>query len=149
MRRFSFLLALLTSFQCAAFDLSLQPDPALTPVAVVTYQLQALQANSNGDGIAATFRFASPANKKFTGPLSKFAGLFDAPQYEPMLNHHSAEVKLLRDDGTTAQLLASIVDSTGKLHWYRFVLSRQQGQECTNCWMTDAVTPDVRPERSA
>ncbi|OED43025.1 hypothetical protein AB833_04815 [Chromatiales bacterium (ex Bugula neritina AB1)] len=149
MQRFSLLLALVASFQCAAFDLNLQPNPALTPTEVVTYQLKALQENTNGDGIAATFRFASPANKSVTGPLKKFSGLFEVARYQPMLNHRTADVKLLHKDETSAELRASIVDGKGKLHWYRFRLSRQLRSEYYNCWMTDAVMLDVRPERSA
>lgn len=132
-----------------AADLSLQPDPSLSPTAVVNFQLQALQANNNGDGIAATFRFASPSNKATTGPLQKFSTLFDVEQYQPMLNHRSAKVKLLSDNGQQAELVTSVVDGDGKLHWYRFRLSRQQASPFINCWMTDAVMLEKPPEQSA
>ncbi len=148
--RMSFIFLLLISFSSkAAEDLSLLPDPALSPVDVVNFQLHALRANNNGDGIEATFRFASPANKLTTGPLEKFSTLFDIEQYRPMLNHDSATIKLHSDNGHRAELVTGIVDSEGKLHWYRFILSRQQTAPFVNCWMTDAVMLEKPPEQSA
>lgn len=135
----------LVSLQCAA----LEPTPELEPVDVVAFQLKSLQENSNGDGIAATFRFASPANKKITGPLARFSQLFDIPQYRPMLNHQSAEILLQNADETDAEVLAEIVDEDGSIHQYRFRLSRQSSGEYINCWMTDAVIWNPRPGRSA
>ena len=133
------------SMQCAA----LEPTPELTPVDVVTFQLKSLQENSGGEGIAATYRFASPANKQMTGPLQKFALLFDIPQYRPMLNHQSADVILKKADESNAVVLTEIVDENGLIHQYRFRLSKQSGSAFNNCWMTDAVIWDPRPGRSA
>ncbi len=130
-----------------AQNLDLQPNPSLTPQDVVNFQLTALQDADNG--IAATFRFASPANKKITGPLSRFSALFDSPQYEPMLNHRGTEIKLLNNDGLTAELLAGVVDQSGDLHWYRFRLSKQISAPFQHCWMTDAVMAVPHSGRSA
>lgn len=138
-------LLFLVSLQCAA----LEPTPELSPVDVVNFQLKSLQENTNGDGIAATFRFASPANKEMTGPLARFAQLFDIPQYRPMINHQGATVELKSVDETAAEVVAEIVDEDGSIHQYRFRLSRQSDGEFTNCWMTDAVIWDPRPGRSA
>ena len=44
------------------------PSPSLSPLAVVTAQLDALSA---GD-VAASFSFASPSNKAATGPWQRF-----------------------------------------------------------------------------
>lgn len=138
-------LLFLISFQCAA----LEPSPALSPVDVVTFQLKSLQENTGGDGIAATFRFASPANKKMTGPLQRFSQLFDIPQYRPMINHQGASIELESANETAAEVVAEIVDENGSIHQYRFRLSLQSDGEFTNCWMTDAVIWDPRPGRSA
>lgn len=129
-------------------DLTLQPDPALTAQEVVNFQLTALQ-QANGDGIGATFRFASPANRKVTGPLSRFAKLFDAPQYRPMLENRGTEIKPVSNDGINAELLAGVVDKSGNLHWYRFRLSKQSEAPYLNCWMTDAVIAVPHSGRSA
>jgi len=150
MRTLSVICALLLSTNCIALDLSLQPDPGLTPTAVVQHQLDALQANDGDNrGIAATYRFASPRNKNFTGPLERFSRLFDNAQYQPMLNHRSATVKLVQSTTDTAELVVSLVGNGGTLHWYRFRLSRQPTEPFQNCWMTDAVMLEKKPERSA
>ena len=129
-------------------DLTLQPNPTLTAQEVVDFQLTALQ-QAPDDGISATFRFASPANRKITGPISRFAKLFDAPQYRPMLENQGTQIKLLSNDGITAELLAGVVDKSGDLHWYRFRLSKQSESPYENCWMTDAVMAVPHSGRSA
>jgi len=144
------LLALCTAIGWAqqTTDLTLQPNPTLTAQEVVDFQLTALK-QANEDGISATFRFASPANRKMTGPLSRFSKLFDAPQYRPMLENQGTEIKLVSNDGFTAELLAGVVDKTGDLHWYRFRLSKQSESPYENCWMTDAVMAVPHSGRSA
>ncbi len=129
-------------------DLTLQPNPAMTAQEVVEFQLSALQ-QATDDGIGATFRFASPANRKVTGPLSRFSKLFDAPQYQPMLDNQGTQIKLVSDDGINAELLAGVVDRSGDLHWYRFRLSKQSESPYVNCWMTDAVIAVPHSGRSA
>jgi len=132
----------------SSIDLSLEPKPSLTPQEVVDFQLQALK-QSSADGIGATFRFASPANRRFTGPLPRFARLFDAPQYQPMLSNRGTEIKLVSNDGFTAELLAGVVAESGELHWYLFRLSRQTEAPYENCWMTDGVMAVPHPGDSA
>jgi len=96
-----------------------------------------------------TLTFASPANRKVTGPLSRFSQLFDAEQYRPMLENQGTEIKLVSNDGVTAELLAGVVDKSGDLHWYRFQLSKQSESPYENCWMTDAVMAVPHSGRSA
>jgi len=140
---------LFSSCLAFAFDNSLVPNPSLSPQDVVHFQLQSLRANTAGEGVEATFRFASPSNKVVTGPLERFSRLFDAKQYRPMLNHQDAQVKLMNSDGTTAEVMAALVDSNGEYYWYQFRLSRQTKSPYNNCWMTDAVMRVPGPGRSA
>ena len=123
---------ILVFFSCAvsAYDESLVPNPSLTPQEVVLFQLHSLRENSNGNGIEATFRFASPSNKAVTGPLERFTKLFDAEQYRPLLNHQDAEVKINNSDGTVAEVMAALVDSNGDYYWYQFTLSLQNKSPC-------------------
>ena len=53
----------------------LAPDPALSPAEVVVIQLDALRGNEaeTDAGIAQTWAFAHPDNKRMTGPLPRFA----------------------------------------------------------------------------
>ncbi len=143
-------ISLLLSLVFCAPCLALEPSPALSPKQVVRHQLDSLQSNNEtDDGIASTFDFASPANKRMTGPLSRFSGLFDIPQYAPMLNHQSAEIEEVSNDGQLARFKVELIDSNGSIHHYRFDLSRQSGGSCTDCWMTDSVMWDPQPGRSA
>lgn len=130
--------------------LALEPDRALRPAEVVRYQLHSLQNNSVDDeGIASTFKFASPANKAVTGPLSRFRQLFEHPHYAPMLNHQHASIKLLGNSGEKSVFMVELIDGDGAIHHYRFELSRQKSGNCLQCWMTDAVMWSPRPGRSA
>ncbi|GIT70838.1 MAG: hypothetical protein Ct9H300mP28_06520 [Pseudomonadota bacterium] len=64
------------------------PEPELKPNDVVRLQLLAMQQNDDSDfGIEVTFRFASPANKKQTGPLKRFIRLVRNPSYHPLKPH--------------------------------------------------------------
>ena len=48
------------------------PHPSLKPLDVVRIVMNALQRNDAGganNGIAITYKFASPANRRMTGPL--------------------------------------------------------------------------------
>ena len=52
-----------------------EPDPSLSPQDVVSIQIEALQNNDTpyeDRGIEITFNFASPTNKRVTGPLERF-----------------------------------------------------------------------------
>jgi hypothetical protein len=116
------------------------PSPGLSAEEVVRIQVQALRTNDATDaGIALVFRFASPENRKSTGPLSRFARMIRTPPYAVMLNHRTAsygpttlgesrmrqEVMITADDGTTTRFV--------------WLVSRQEDGPCARCWMTDAV----------
>ena len=60
-----------------------EPSPDLTPLEVVEKQLVALQ---RGD-VAAAFAFASPDNKRITGPWQKFEMMVrQTPAYSPLVS---------------------------------------------------------------
>ncbi len=135
---------------CSMHSFALQPSPDLGPQQVVRFQLDSLRTNTaDNDGIASTFTFASPANKRMTGPLARFSSLFDNPRYAPMLNHQSSDIELLSNDGRYAKFAVELIDQNGSIHHYRFELSRQVGGSCTECWMTDSVMWAPKPGRSA
>ena len=143
------IISTLLLFYCVQ-GFALQPSAELSPQQVVRYQLDSLRTNNaDNDGIASTFEFASPANKRMTGPLSRFSALFDNPRYAPMLNHQSSDIEALSNDGQYASFSIELVDQNGSIHHYRFELSRQVGGSCTQCWMTDSVMWAPKPGRSA
>ena len=61
------------------------PDPSHEPEQVVEIQLDALAANDTPEanaGIKTAYNFASPANRRSTGPLDRFVRMVEGPQYE-------------------------------------------------------------------
>ena len=127
----------------ASFDIkNAYPEPDLKPNDVVRLQLLAMQQNDDSDfGIEVTFRFASPANKKQTGPLKRFIRLVRNPSYRPLLNHINATFLELTVEEDFAVQDVIITTSNGKRIGYRFRLSIQKGPLYPDCWMTDSVIP--------
>ncbi len=127
----------------ASYDIeNAYPEPELKPNDVVRLQLLAMQQNDDSDfGIEVTFRFASPANKKQTGPLKRFISLVRNPSYRPLLNHINATFIELTVEDVFAVQDVIITTSNGERIGYRFRLSIQKGPLYPGCWMTDSVTP--------
>ena len=127
----------------ASYDIkNAYPEPKLKPNDVVRLQLLAMQQNDDSDfGIEVTFRFASPANKKQTGPLKRFISLVRNPSYRPLLNHINATFIELTVEEVFAIQDVIITTSNGERIGYRFRLSIQKGPLYPGCWMTDSVVP--------
>jgi hypothetical protein len=56
-----------------------------------------------------------------------------------MLNYSAAEYGEMEVMGDQAAQRVSIVAEDGLIIVYVFVLSKQQGDVCSGCWMTDGV----------
>ena len=119
-----------------------EPSPELSPREVVQLQVEALGTNDEPfaeAGIEAAFNFASPANKRATGPLVRFRTLFDTPAYGPMIDHASATYSQVQVEGRTAQMGVLLTTDDGEQVGYLFRLSKQAEPPHEACWMTDAV----------
>ena len=116
------------------------PSSALSPQEVVRFQMEALRDNDADDnGIATTFRFASPANKQVTGPLPRFIRMIKYSPYRVMLDTQLIEYGQVQVVEDHAQLRVSVLTREYLAVSFRFYLSRQADGECRGCWMTDAV----------
>ena len=119
-----------------------EPSPELSPREVVRLQVEALGTNDEPfeeAGIEAAFTFASPANKRATGPLARFRTLFDTPAYGPMIDHAGATYSQVQVEGRTAQMGVLLTTDDGEQVGYLFRLSKQTEPPYEECWMTDAV----------
>ena len=119
-----------------------QPDASLTPRQVARIQMEALGRNNwpyPDRGIEITWNFASPGNRKVTGPLERFKRMIHNSQYEPLVNHRSAQYENAWIEGDTAGLDVILLSKEGRFVGYRFRLSRQPGGPCDGCWMTEGV----------
>ncbi len=120
-----------------------EPDPSLSPQDVVSIQIEALQHNDTpyeDRGIEVTFNFASPMNKRMTGPLERFKAMVRNPVYGPMIDHRSAEYQNVKVEGDFAQVDVILESKDGQFLGYRFMLSRQRGNQYEGSWMTSAVS---------
>ena len=119
-----------------------EPSPDLSPKEVVRLQVEALGSNDTpreDAGIEAAFNFASPANKRVTGPLARFRRLFETPAYGPMIDHEGATYSAPQVDGSVARMGVILTTGQGTRVGYLFRLSKQEDAPHEDCWMTDAV----------
>lgn len=140
-RMIPWLWLLLAGSAAAAGPLPAKPDPALSPAAVVQLQLAALarvDQPQRDAGLAVVFGFASPGNRKLTGPLKRFATMI-REGYPEMLNHRGTTLAPLVMQGDVALQGVELIDRSGVLHRYVFQLSKQPDGAFKDCWMTDSV----------
>ncbi len=119
------------------------PQPDLTPQQVVQIVVSALKSNdpSIGDqGIETVYRFASPANKEVTGPLSRFKSMIKGG-FSSMLNHIHSEFGEMQVDAGTGLQAVWLTDKAGFKRGYVFQLGKQQSGEFAGSWMTESVWP--------
>jgi hypothetical protein len=130
MRQAAVVLAFLLTAPAWAADL-LAPDPALSPAEVVAIQLDALQENEGATdaGIAQTWAFAHPDNKRVTGPLPRFAQMIKGPQYRMLLNHRSHEVEEVSRTDEEAVFAVTVQARTGEVVGYRWTVAKVSGGE--------------------
>jgi hypothetical protein len=125
----------------------LMPDPALSPAEVVSIQLNALQANDTPEadaGIAQTWAFAHPDNKRVTGPLPRFAQMIKGPLYALLLGHRSHEVKEVSRSDNEAVFAVTVTSRTGEVVGYRWSLAKVAEGANAGAWMTIAVSPPIQ-----
>ncbi len=119
-----------------------EPRADLAPAEVVAAQLYALKNNDSAnrdDGIRTAFRFASPGNRRVTGPIERFIEMVKNPLYAPLLNHRSARSGEMTVVGGAARQKVTLTARDGAPATYVFILTQQDGPPCSGCWMTDAV----------
>ena len=124
----------------------LAPDPTLSPAEVVAIQLTALQANDSPEpdaGIAQTFAFAHPDNRRVTGPLPRFVRMIKGPRYEMLLNHVEHEIAEVYRDDAQAAYAVTVTARTGDVVAFRWAVARVPDGEHAGAWMTIGVSPPV------
>ena len=118
------------------------PDPAYGPERVVEIQLDALATNDSpteNAGIKTAYNFASPANRRSTGPLDRFVRMVESPRYAPMIDHVEATAGPMERDGTQATQTVTLTGPDDRTVTYDFGLSKQPSGSLAGCWLTDSV----------
>lgn len=118
----------------------LEPVPELSPAEVVQIQLTALkESRSEDQGIALAYRFTSPRNKRIIGNVDNFASTIRQGRYSPILSNVNFELGPVDERGALAIVAVRFDQSDDRSLGFLFVLTRQDGGEFDNCWMTDGV----------
>ena len=118
------------------------PDPSYGPERVVEVQLTALADNDDpieNAGIKTAYNFASPANRRSTGPLPRFVAMVEGRTYAPMIDHVEATTGPLERTGPLATQSVTLTGPDGRTMTYEFGLSKQQRGSFEGCWLTDRV----------
>lgn len=118
------------------------PDPSHGPERVVALQLEALATNDDpfeNAGIAVAYNFASPANRRATGPFDRFVQMVTGPRYAPMVDHVEATTGPMDRDGDRAERRVTLTGPDGRTVTYAFGLSRHRPGELDGHWLTDRV----------
>lgn len=118
------------------------PDPGYGPERVIRLQLDALATNGQpfeNAGIGTAYNFASPANRRATGPFERFVRMVTGPRYAPMVNHVDAMTGPAEQNGDTATQRVTLTGPTGRTETYVFGLSNRRAGELDGHWLTDQV----------
>ncbi len=125
---------------------SRSPSETHSPKQVVRYQLEALsryrkegtRAEQLG-AIEVSYRFASYANRRSTGPLPRFAQMLERGPYSPMLGAQSFTLRSHGDcKGKYARVDSRLIDTQGEIVEFSFYLSRET-RAVGSVWSTDGV----------
>ena len=121
----------------------IMPSPSLLPEDVVAIQLLGLQL-TKGDSSSVEMRqvwaFAHPYNKAMTGPLQRFARLFDLPAYRPLLGHKSHQILRLAQGEDQVQMQVQVTGRDAKSYVYLWVVGRADTGPEAGSWMTLSVS---------
>ena len=129
----------------------LVPDPNMSAKRVVEIQLAALQQNdspSTDAGIAQTWAFAHPDNKRYTGPLSRFAAMVKSPYYRDMINHSKHTIKTIVTTNQYALFRVTIISKDNVKSTFKWELMKAKTGSLNGVWMTTSVSPPLTADRS-
>ena len=135
---------------------SFTSGPKMSAQDIIKIQLKELQKNdSKNSGIRIAYLFASPANKKKTGPYNKFKRMVYSESYKHLLGSKSWKIKpgsIQKTDKQYSVLVDVVSSYDNQTYTYLFTLSRQYNYQhkkplydrysnmyLDNYWRTDSV----------
>lgn len=128
------------------------PAPRLSPDEVVELQLSALgrvDAGRFDDGVRQVWLLAHPDNRRFVGSLPRFAAMLSMPGYSGLLGHRSHQVVAAHATDQRIEYYVTVRARQGDTQAFLWVVEKVSGGEYDGCWMTRAVSPATRLNRSA
>ena len=131
----------------------LKPNSALKPNEVVSIQLNALKDNNNpflNSGVAQTWEFAHPSNRKYTGPLENFTKMMYTPSYVIILDHTDHNIIYVSVRDFIAHYFVEMTEKEGNKFGFTWTLEKVRGEsEFKDCWMTVDVSQPLPLAKSA
>lgn len=118
------------------------PDPEFGPDDVIALQLDALSTNDDpfdDAGVLTAYNFASPANRRHTGPRDRFVAMVTSPQYAPLVDHVEAVSGPVDRAANYAEQRVTVTGPAGRTRTYTFGVSVQATGPFRGCWLTDRV----------
>lgn len=142
LKQLGFLVVLFVWMLSGSSAWSQEPSTEYTPKEVITIVVQALKSNRRelDDGLEIVFRFASPNNKRNTGPIERFKRMIKLG-FGDMVNHKATRFGDILIDDNVALQKVWFLSRSGTEHGYLFRLGKQTTGEFSGMWMTDAVYP--------
>ena len=137
------LLCLILGISSVSLGYDKTPSPNFSPTDVVNIVLGGMANNDSPTpdaGLQQAFQFASPSNKKATGPVWHFKAIVKQPAYAPLINHARrtlGEPRFTGNDAVTVPLV--VVGTNGEVAGYLWSLARQIGGDHIGSWLTDSV----------
>lgn len=130
--------------------------PKMSAQDIIRIQLKDLQNNNvKNSGVRTAYLFASPANKKQTGPYKKFERMVYSEVYKHLIKSKSWKIKhtsIQKTDRTYSVLVDVVSSYDNQTYTYLFELSRQYDHQkqkplydryskmyLDNYWRTDSV----------
>ncbi len=126
------LLGVIFWFQQAFLVVQPRPSPSLGPDELIRTLVEALHNHNSpapNAGIFTVYQFASPANRKNTGPYGKFLRQLKIPDFAPLLTRGVTTYGPLALSRDRAEEEIIIRMDDGHDARFRFVVSRQTSQQ--------------------
>ena len=122
----------------------LKPSSNLQPEEIISIQLNALKDNNNpflNAGVAQTWEFAHPYNRKLTGPLSNFKNMMYSSSYVIMLDHLKHKIILVSKQVNISYFFIELTDKMGNEFGFQWTVEKVTiNGEFKDCWMTSGVS---------
>lgn len=112
----------------------------LSPEEVVAEQICAMrEALVAPERLADCYSFASPENRKQTGPFSRFATMVMRPPYDYLARSSTWQIGRATIERDHASVVVSTYHDDQEWRAYRFLLRRYEQPPYHGCWLTESV----------
>ena len=116
------------------------PKSHFSPAEVVALQVQSIRDSvAEPERLTVCYSFASPENRKVTGPFATFAQMIMMPPYDRLATCQDWQVGSATIEQGYAAVLVSTVGKGGDATAFRFLLHQHDEAPFTGCWLTEAV----------